>query len=315
MADSLIQITVGVHEDPATVAERLLRTSGDTLDGAPRLSRELAGILQTRDAKVTARVDSVTRGAAAASITCVQASATAGDLLHFTIPGYPRVTLTAVAGAAGAGEYSIDTSNTAMGDSLEAAINADELLKRWVAAENTTGTVAVTAREPGSWAHEIIISKDVTTSAAHVITAMAGGDDVLTKPSITVAFGSADITANDTISIGRRKYTWKASASADGEITLSTTPATAATNFAAAINADTTWTGLLTATAADTVVTLEWQGDPRIGQHIVCDYTETNSGSVVLGGTVIVGTGEAFTLGTTVTSSSTTRSYGGRGAA
>lgn len=318
MADSLIQITVGLLEEPATVAERLLRDSSDahSLDAAVRLLRELGGTLVAKDAKATVRVDSVTRGAAAATITCVQASATAGDELHFTIPGYPRVTLTAVTGAATAsdGEYSIDTSNTAMGASLDAAIEANALLKRHLTVTNSTGTVTVTAREPGTWAHDIIIGKSVTTAAAHVITAMSGGDDVLAKPSITVTFGSADITANDTISVGARKYTWVSSADADGEITLSATPATAATNFAAAINDDDTWTGLLTAEADDEDVTLTWEGDPRAGAHIIVDYAESNSGSVTLGGTAVTGSGEAFAIGTTIASESTARTFG-RGAA
>lgn len=319
MADSLIQITAALLEEPATVAERVLRANEDahTQEAIHRLARELASLLTSRDGKAVVRIDSVTRGAAAGTIVVVQADCTAGDKIIITIPGYGRAVLTAVAGAVTdqATQYSIDTSDTAVGDSIEAAIKANPLLKRHLTAENTAGSVAVTALEPGTWAHDVHIATVETTGTALVVTQLAGGDDVLTKPSITVTFGAADIAANDTIAIGRRKYTWKASASLDGEITLSTTEATAATNFAAAVNADTTWTGLLTATRDGAVVTLTWEGDPRAGQHIVCDFTETNSGSVTLGGTVIVGTGEAFTLGTTVTGSSTARTLGGKGAA
>ncbi len=320
MADSLITITVGLHEAPATVAERCLRTAeaGNARLAAKLLADELLALASgVRDGAFIARVDSLTRGTASATIVVTQADCTAGDTITITIPGRGAATLTAVSGAVTtqATQYSIDTSDTAVGDSIEAAINANPLLSRWLTATNDAGTVTIAPQLPGTWAHGIYIATVEDTSTALVVTQMAGGDDVLTQPSITVTFGTADITADDTIAIGRRKYTWKASASGDGEITLSTTPATAATNFAAAINADATWTGLLSASRDDAVVTLTWLGDPRAGQHIVCDFTETNAGSVVLGGTVIVGTGEAFTLGTTATGSSTARTFDGKGAA
>ncbi len=196
-----------------------------------------------------------------------------------------------------------------MVDRIVAAILAVPGLSRLLTASNNAGTVTWTARRAGSWGNSVVLNKELTNAAAHVITAASGGKDTSAKPSMTVTFGAADIAANDTISIGGRKYTWKAAASADGEITLSTTPATAATNFAAAVNADATWTGLITASVATDVVTLEWQGDPRVGKHIVMDYTETNATSIVLGGTVIIGTGESFTLTTTATGQSATKRY------
>ena len=320
MAESLVSLTVAIQQDPATVSDRLLRASenASSTEAVHRLAREVSSALTVRDAKALVRVDAATRGAATATLVATQADATAGDEMHFLIPGEQRVTLTAVTGAAdaSAGEYSIDTSDTAVGASMDLAIKANPLLDRYMSSSAASGTVTLTARYAGSWAHNIYIDEELTTGTAWATTQFSGGDDILDQPTMDIVFGTPDITANDTISIGARKYTWKASASADGEITLSTTPATAATNFAAAVNADANLTGICTASVATATVTLTFVCDPRLAQHIIVAYTEANAGSVVPAGTVVGVTGaEAPILGSTVTGSSTTRTIGGRGAA
>jgi hypothetical protein len=287
--------------------------------GAKLLADELAAVAAgVRDGKVSARVDSLTRGAAAQTIVCDNATGTAGDKLFITVPGRARYAFTAVTGAAVAanGEYSIDTSDTAMASSLVLAINAVAGIKHILTATSSTDTVTVTAQLPGTWAHTITLLKSVTQAGTLTLggATLTGGDDIFTKPQITITFGSADIVANDTISIGSIEYTWVASASTANEITLSTTPATAAANFNTKINADTRWAGLITSSVVTETVTLTWEGDPRVGQHILMTIAETNSGSVVLNGTVLITNAESFTLGTTATGSSTTRVYG-RGAA
>lgn len=316
MADSLINITFALEEPPASVAERVLDASNNahTLDGVRRLVREL-GSTAAKDCKILARVDSVTRGASAGTIVCTQASATAGDILHIKIPGFNRVDLTAVAGTASDGQYSIDTSDTAMGDSVASAINNHWFLKRHLSASNASGTVTVTALEPGSWGDDIDFAKTVTTGGTLTLTDPSGGDDILDQPTMDVVFGTPDIVADDTISVGAVEFTWKASASSQDEITLSTTETTAATNFGAAINAHTDLTGIVTASVASATVTLTFVGDPRLAQHIGVTYVETNAGSVVPAGTAN-GLGAEFPLiGTTVTGNSTTRTYGSRGTA
>ena len=319
MADSLVNVTLALHEPPATVADRLLAPSGSahTTDALNRLARELGGV-HAKDAKILVRVDSVTRGAASATVVCDVSNMVEGDLLNVYIPGRANPVVISVVDTdpdAAAGEIAADAaSDTASGAELVAVFERHPVLNKLFSASNSSGTVTLTALELGTRLDGVKLEKVVGTAGAFTITQFAGGDDILDQPSMTVTFGTANIAADDTISIGRRKYTWKASASADGEITLSTTEATAAANFAAAVNADPTWTGLIVATRSSAVVTLTWVGDPRVGQHIVMDYTETNATSVVLGGTVIVGSGEAFVPGTTLTGSSTTRTHG-RGAA
>ncbi len=323
MADALVNVTLALHETPAAVAERLLLTSEaeSSSDARLRLAQEIGGLI-ARDAKALVRVDSVTRGAAAGVVVVDASEFVAGDKLHITLPGGRRYTFTAVdtdaevTAAPGTGLFSIETvTETAVGDSLEAAINAYPKLRYHLSAVNAAGTVTITATELGTWAHGIKIVKEVTTAGAFTITAFAGGDDVLTQPTMAIVFGTPNITAGDTISIGRREYTWAASASADGEITLSTTEATAATNFAAAVNADAQMTGICVATRDTATVTLTFVCDPRVAQHILVTYTEANAGSVVPAGTEIITGAEAPLLGTTVTGSSTTRTITGMGAA
>lgn len=319
MTDSLLNITIGMLEVPATVSERFLELSGNrhSLEGLTRLFREL-GSLVSKDVKVLLRVDSATRGAASGTIACTKASSAAGDKVSIFIPGYPPAIFTAVAtgGVAADGEYSVDAaSDSAQAIELTNAINLHPLLKDRITASESSGTITLLDDALGSAGNNVVYGKVVGTGAAITLVQPTGGDDVLAQPSMIVTFGTADIVADDTISIGARVYTWKASASADGEITLSAAEATAAANFAAAVNADTTFKGLVTASVAAAVVTLTFIGDPRICQHISVDFAETNSGSVVLGGVVTIGTSEVPALGSTVTGSSTLRTFGSRGAA
>jgi hypothetical protein len=296
---------------PETLTDELILDTSARSDAVMRASNLLARIAGGLEGgTVGVRVSSATGVAASGSFTCVQASCTAGDTLRFYIPGYagPFV-LTAVAGTAGAAQYSIDTDNTAVGVSVAAAINALPGLRDHISASDSTGTVTWTAKRAGIAGNNIVVVDTSTSAAAHVITAASGGAEISTKPAMTVTFGTANIVAGDTISIGARVYTWAAAASADGEITLSTTEATAATNFTTAVNADAHWTGLITATRDTAVVTLTWEGDPRVGRHMLVDFAETNAGSITLQGTLRTGTAESFVLNTTCTGSSATKRY------
>jgi hypothetical protein len=320
VADSITTISIFQRKQPANTSAAMVPSvnegSAAVMYAANKLSQIAGGV---EGGTVQVRVDSVTGAAATGSFTCVQASCTAGDKLIFVVPGAGTFTLTAVSGTpnARAGEYEIITGDTEVAVSVVAAITAMDGLKDHVTAENASGTVTWTAKKAGANGNNIVVNKELTTAAAHVITAASGGTDITQKPTIQVVFGSANIVADDTISIGGVKYTWKASAASVDEITLSTTEATAAANFAAAITADPRWTGLITASVVTATVTLTWEGDQRLGQHIVMDYTETNATSVVLTGRVIIGSGEAFSIaaaGTvtnkvTTTGQSATRRY------
>jgi hypothetical protein len=309
MPDSILTITVGLHEEPTTVAERYLRPSGDSLDGIARLARELPSVLLTSDAKVAARVDSVTRRAATATVACDQGAATAGDLLRITIPGFDRVTLEAVTGAAAGRQYSIDTSDTAMGASIAAAVNRDPLLSRHLTATSVTGTVTLTAREPGSWAHAILVVPTEPTATAVVgFGAATTGADVLAAPRSVLTFGTPNIANDNTITIGSVVLTWKAAPANENEVETSTDETVAATRFAAAVNAHSRLLGQVLATRVGAVVTVTWLGDPRAGELVPTSRTETNAGAMTWSLT-------RLTAPTTLAYQADPRTYGDRGAA
>jgi hypothetical protein len=311
--DSLLTITVGLHEEPATVAERVLRPSGDTTDGLARLARELPSVLASSDAKITARVDAVTRRAARARVVCSQSDSTAGDKLHITIPGWPCVTLTAVSGAATGRQYSTDTDSDAMAASVAAAINRDPLLSRHLTANDSEAPdVLIPAREPGSWAHGILVVKEVTTAGALTITGFGvdptTGTDVLDQPRAVLTFGAPDIVNDNTVTIGSVVLTWKASPSGENQIETSTNETTAATRFAAAVNAHSRLRGQVLATRVGAVVEVSWLGDPRAGELVTTSRTETNAGAMTWGAA-------RLTPGSTLAYQADPRTYGGRGAA
>lgn len=314
MADAITTVSIihqrGIQAD--SVAADVVGASSAS-NGIAAVARRLSAIAAgIEGGTVDVRVDNAAGLAASGSVACTQASATAGDKLHIIVPGFASpFTLTGVAGAASsaAGEFSIDTSDTAMGNSLRDAINGLAGLRDIVSATASTGTVTISSRVKGEAGNNVRYEKVVTTAGALTLTQPAGGLETTARPSITVTFGSPDIVANDQISIGNRVYTWKASASADGEITLSTTPATAAANFEAAVNSDARFKGLLTASRASAVVTLTWTGGARVGTHLVMSLTETNAGSIVLGGATLIGADRALTTKAAFTSNSSTSRY------
>lgn len=318
MADSLLTITVGLLEEPATVTERVLLASENASgrDALARIARELGGAF-AKDAKVLARVDSMTRTAAAGTCVADVTDCTAGDTLDVFVPGHGTWTLTVIDGTPDhtAGEVDLNAADdTAFGLEIANCFNTMPGLKDLFSASNDTGTVTITARQPGTWANSVNFTQTAASNSPFAPTDPSGGTDILGQPTMTVTFGSANITANDTISIGARVYTWVASASADAEITLSTTEATAAANFVTEVNSDTHMTGLVTASRVDAVVTLTFLCDPRVAKHIAVDFTEANAGSITLQGVASGGVSETPTPKGTVTGSSTTRTYA-RGAA
>lgn len=289
MADSIISLHLARRGlEPATAAARFLRSGIGARDAMAALIDEFEGVQSgARDGRFVVRIDKSTRAQATQTITMAQASCTAGDKILITVPGFPAYVLTAVAGSATTadGEYSIDTSDTAVAASVAAAINAVPGLKEQLSAESAAGVVTVTALAAGSAANSIALGKAVTTGAAVTFGAstLSGGADAGDKADVTVTFGSADITANDTITIGSVVFTWVASSANENEITLSTTEATAADNFVAAVNAHSKLQGLIEATEdSSTVVRLTYHGDPRAGELVPISRTETNSGSITL---------------------------------
>lgn len=267
------------------VAHLLGRGARETIAA---LQNDLAGVASgAHDGKLVVRVDGSAGAVAAGTVVADQSNCTAGDALIITVPGFPAYVLTCVAtdaevtAAPGTGLWSIETAtDDATGASLEAAINSMPGLMAAVVADNTSGSVAITARVAGSLGNSIGITKDVTTSGALTITAMTGGANPGARPTATATFGTADVANDDTISVGGVTFTWKAAPSGENQLETSATQATAASRFAAGVNAHSKLKGLVSASVDTAIVTLTWLGDPRTAQLISLARTEANAGSV-----------------------------------
>jgi len=105
------------------------------------------------------------------------------------------------------------------------------------------------------------------------------GDE--TKPSATITVGGANLTADDTIAIGPVTLTWKASPSGEDQVAFVNTAATDATALAAAINAHSDLSGMVTAAAASAVVTVTGALPGNVCRYTVVK-SETNSGAMAL---------------------------------
>lgn len=289
MADSLISIHAllsGV--DPTSEADYILDSNYGGQQVVRRALDRIGSIASgVNRGKVTVRVDSSAAVNASGTITCVVASATAGDVLGIRVPGYPTFKLTAVNGSptAADGEYDMSVAtDTLFGDELEAAINAVPGLKDLVTASNSGGTVTVTATDlvDGVLGNSITFNKEVTTAAAHVLTNPTGGEDAGDQATGTCTINSdtAAIVEDDTVVIGSVTLTWKDAPSGEDEIDIANVDATDASALATAINDHSTLGSLLSASSAAGVVTVTYMGSPRAGALVTTSRTETNSGSV-----------------------------------
>lgn len=125
------------------------------------------------------------------------------------------------------------------------------------------------------------------------LTVWQAGDQADVTPVATSATGSITVTglplADETFVVGSQTFTFKASRSGTGEVTINATPATQATNIATAINADLTD---ITAAAVDNVVTLTVDATGFAGNSTV--LTEAATG---LSLTAFSGGAPAFAAG------------------
>ena len=249
--------------------------------GAPHAARAYLGNMlaacgSSYRGRLRVSVDEVTPVAATATITCVVASMTAGDTL---LIGDSILTCVAGAATAASGQYSKDTSNTACGISLKAAIKALPGVRELVTATESSGTVTITARTLGTIGNSLKLRKKVTTGAAHILSGatLSGGKDESARASGVITCVHANTDANDTIQIGSTVMTVKASgATGDDEFNIGTTDTTLAANLVTCINAHPELEGICTATNAVGVVTVAFQCDARLAQHIVFQTSDAD---------------------------------------
>ena len=144
-----------------------------TVTWATSDAASMAATVTAFNALTDAHIKGIAKMGYAAAITVTCASVAAGDSV--TLSG---ITLTAVAGTRAFRQFSKDTSDTATGADLAAAINQDPILGHFWAAVNASGTVSVyprfpTATAPAGLSGVIVSSSSNTTLAVTQLTAGA----------------------------------------------------------------------------------------------------------------------------------------------
>jgi phage tail sheath gpL-like len=106
----------------------------------------------------------------AGTVTLVQASLTAGDIVYVGSVGF-----VATNGAVTLGQATFDmrTSDTACATSLAAQVNAHASLTGVLSATSATGVVTITAKQPGAIGNHITLAKVDTNNAAIVLNGLA----------------------------------------------------------------------------------------------------------------------------------------------
>jgi phage tail sheath gpL-like len=218
-------------------------------------------------ARIRLQIDESVGVSATATVTCDQSDGTAGDKL--VIGHLPPLTAVASGAVAANGEYSLETSDTAVATSLAAAINAYPPTKELVSATSSSAVVTITHRVKGTVGNSVALRKIVTTSNALVLSAAAlsGGIDPGGKRSRTATMSGA-WTAADTFTIGGVVLTAASSPSGESQFALGASATAAGANLAAAINAHSKLAGLVSASAATGVVTITLLVGGRIGELI-----------------------------------------------
>ena len=222
-------------------------------------------------------VDDSTAVKASGTIACSRANSVAGDKV---MVGDAVLTVVDGAATAASGQFSRDTSDTAMGTSLYAALQAYPPAMAWVTStDGGSGTVTVTAKVGGTYGNSIVLAKNVGTASAFTLSgaALSGGIDPGALVSVNGTFSGTG-TANDTISIGGVTLTLKASAANEDEITIGGSAAATATNTISVINANSKLKGLVLASSGGSaVVTVQLQcGSGRLARLVT--LTESGTG-------------------------------------
>ncbi len=268
----MARLTTELVLEPPSGADLASRFPSTTSGRAPVLRELLAIITALAGGQMRGRlrlsIDDSAGVKASGTIACSRSNSAAGDKVAIG-----EVLLTVVDGAADAtlGQFSRDTSDTAMATSLVAAINAYGPFKNvvGVTATSSTGTVTVTARQAGSPGNGITLKEAAANASAFTLSGstLSGGIDAGARQSVTATFSGVG-TANDTLTIGAVVLTLKASAGNEDEVTIGGSATATAAGVAAAINANSKLNGLVSASAASGVVTITLGFGGRLGRLV-----------------------------------------------
>lgn len=222
------------------------------------LAAFFGGLASGMGAMVRLAIDESSPKAATGTVVFTQASMTAGDKV--IIDG---IAYTAVAGAATAslGQFSIDTSDTAVGNSFVLALAAYPRDNRGPAplctGVNTAGSVALTWGKAGICGNSVVM-QEKDTGGGIAITAFSGGREPGSLPNIIGTFTGVPADGG-TLTLGSVVLTVAAAPANESEFDGGGTSAEAAANLIACINAHSKLKGLIVASVGTTTSKLNMQ--------------------------------------------------------
>lgn len=307
MAEAIanIQIVYGAGESAVTVGDRLVLDTtmpNEAINAIADDLRAIAGGLKS--AKVRCAVYKTTEAQASLALTLTQTAIAVDEYIDIAFPSGEKVRLTAKSTESIPDlQFARITSDTAVASSLKAVINGNSRLNTRISADSSAGVLTITAKEPGTVGNNIVVIDGTVNGMSPAGGNLAGGLDASQRTTGTMTLTFANITANDTISIGNLTFTYKASAVTESEITIGADLAAVTTNTAAKINAHSSLAGWVSASGNTStgVVTVTFLGDPRATAQI---KFATSDATMVSFSQPSVGTG------VTLTNDSTTTAYG-----
>lgn len=196
MASTTLVITHG-SEETQTIKDLLKQGSSEDREGLVRLASYFRAVASgNRNASVQIGTGDSAAAAAAGTVACVQASITAGDILYVG-----RVGFVATNGAVTPGDATFDmrTSDTAVGASVAAQVNAHASLTGVLTATAASGTVTITATVPGLTGNNITLAKVDANNAALILNGLA---DTVHQSTLLGGTGGTD-SAVQTYAVGK----------------------------------------------------------------------------------------------------------------
>jgi hypothetical protein len=264
-AIAIIEVDLADGTAPADVARRLALPTAKPRDEAVALGNFFSALTQ-RNAKVRVRVDSCTGVAASLTTAITGANIAAAEWIGISTPqGTWKVTAVASGAASGDGTFNTSGTNSTAATNISNAINSLAGLKDHVVATTNSGDLIITAAKKGSIGNVYRVV-DGTGNGISSAGLLSGGLD--TDERTTAAIAITNVTAADTVTIGTIAFTAVASGATGNQFNIGASATLTGDALAAAINASTDLSGLVTAINASGTVTLTYQIDARAAEAL-----------------------------------------------
>lgn len=258
-------------QPPASVAAELAPATSEPRKALNALWRFFSAISgQLRTARVRTRIDAITEVQASLDLAVTQANIAVAEYFDIVIPGRGSFRITAVAAAADVtlGQFVSETNDNTTATNIRAAINGMIGLKDLVVATGATNHVIITSSfYLGAAGNNVKVIDGTVNGLTPAGGSLASGKNASSQVTSAVAITHANVTANDTFSIGGVTLTWKVAAGNEDEVTIGADATGDGDALAAAINVHTKLVGLVTAVNVTGTVTITHLVPARTALH------------------------------------------------